>query len=521
MRNPYWTDAYADLMTSLSTWRHPDAVVSFTPLTTTTYYENFGYVAERFTTNEYLDIVAIPMRSDSAYSIIATGSYQVTISLYDSQGYLLVTVDGDDIGIPDRYPQDSIAVFRPDTSATYYLGIGYLYSSGYTGTWSVGVSEDIGADFRNSGGVTTTTTTTTTVTAPVNHAPAVVATSGSIAASGTVAVSSLFSVTDSDGDAITKYEFWDSTGTAGSGYVSVGGTGRGANTTISVSASQLSSVSFVGGSGGGSDQLWVRASDGTEWSDWTQWTMTTTAVVPPTASASHGTIGSGVSVAVSTLFTAGAGASAYEFWDSGTNDDSGYFSVAGVRQVPGTTISVSADRLAVTAYTGGTANGSETVWVRVSNGSTWTDWTNWNMLVSDGVEAPTVTGTSNHAVAAGASTAASGLFTANTTGGRSAARYQFWDSGGGSDSGYFAIDGVAQASGTLIEATPSQLSGVAWVGGTAVGSETAWVRFSDGTGWSEWLGWTMTTSAGSTAMAASPAGQLRPERSGATFSVVA
>src|SRR5205814_1494392 len=77
---------------------------------------------------------------------------------------------------------------------------------------------------------------------------------------------SLFSVTDGDGDSITAYQFWDSTNDPTSGYWIVGGVSQGAGHAINVTPAQFSSATFQSGSG--SDQLWVRATDGALWSDW-------------------------------------------------------------------------------------------------------------------------------------------------------------------------------------------------------------------------------------------------------------
>jgi hypothetical protein len=83
------------------------------------------------------------------------------------------------------------------------------------------------------------------------------------------------SYSDADGNAATKYQFWDSGAGAGSasywttnGYVTP-------NTTLEVSAVNLSSVWVQGGSANGTDSVWVRAFDGHEWGNWDVFTLTT------------------------------------------------------------------------------------------------------------------------------------------------------------------------------------------------------------------------------------------------------
>ena len=55
------------------------------------------------------------------------------------------------------------------------------------------------------------------VAAPVNNAPVVVADPIHVAHGANALASSLFSVSDADGDTIAKYQFWDSTADAASG----------------------------------------------------------------------------------------------------------------------------------------------------------------------------------------------------------------------------------------------------------------------------------------------------------------
>ena len=56
---------------------------------------------------------------------------------------------------------------------------------------------------------------------------------------------------------------------ANSGYFwTPGNAHHAANTTIEVAASDLANVWVRGGTSAGSETMWVRAFDGTDWSDW-------------------------------------------------------------------------------------------------------------------------------------------------------------------------------------------------------------------------------------------------------------
>jgi hypothetical protein len=101
----------------------------------------------------------------------------------------------------------------------------------------------------------------------VNDAPQVSTVDPDLQLNEVVDVSTLFSVSDSEGDAITQYEFWDAT--AGGAAFAIDGMTQGENQSIPVSALQLSDVTVQGGAQPGSDQFHVRAYDGQLWSTWT------------------------------------------------------------------------------------------------------------------------------------------------------------------------------------------------------------------------------------------------------------
>src|SRR5262249_42685182 len=84
----------------------------------------------------------------------------------------------------------------------------------------------------------------------VNNAPVVGATDPTNGARRAKPLaSSLFSVSDVDGDAITRYQFWDSTANASSGHWMVNGVAQGAGMAIDVTAAQLAQTTFQSGSG--------------------------------------------------------------------------------------------------------------------------------------------------------------------------------------------------------------------------------------------------------------------------------
>ena len=211
--------------------------------------------------------------------------------------------------------------------------------------------------------------------------PPAVTVSNLIATHGqSFASSSLFTASDPDGDAIAQYDFWNA-GTGG-GHFLVNGQALGAKQDNYVSAAQLAQSTYVSGSG--ADTLWVRVSDGPQWSPWSQG-FTVTAPVdtgPVVTSVSNIQTTAGQTFAASSLFTAsdpfGDATAQYDFWNTGAGG--GHFLLN--NQTLGTNQDnyVSSAQLAQTTYVSG--SGADTLWVRVNEGGQWSPWSQ-SFTVSD------------------------------------------------------------------------------------------------------------------------------------------
>ena len=327
-------------------------------------------------------------------------------------------------------------------------------------------------------------------------APVAAASAASVLQNESVAASSLFSVTDADSDAVTQYEFWDDV--AGGGHFSVNGVAQGAAQSIAVSAADLASTVYVGGSDPGTEQVWVRANDGMTWGAWKNWNMTTALHIPNAApeitAAGTQTVLLGAAVDAGSLFSVSDAESDaitnYEFWDSTAGN--GHFSVNGVAQGVNVSIAVSAADLANTQFDAAATPGSDLVWVRASDGQSWSDWKSWNVNSWPHVTnaAPTVTAADSTLVQNQVVTAAS-LFATSDADGDTVNRYEFWDAVSGG--GYFRINGVQQAAGAAIAVSASDLANTDYQGGANPGTERVWVRANDGLEWGAWKAWNMTT----------------------------
>jgi hypothetical protein len=331
------------------------------------------------------------------------------------------------------------------------------------------------------------------VVTTANQVPTVNASNASVVRNAQALASALFSVTDADGDAITAYEFWDSGTGSASGYFTVNGVTQAANTSVPVSAANLANTRYVGGNGPGSETVWVRVNDGTDWSTWVSWSMTTTGSAPVVTASNRG-VHTNQSVLGSSLFSVNDPDAdaivSYEFWDSGTGASSGHFTIGVVPQAQNVAIPTSAANLDQVSYAGGSVDGSETVWVRAEDATGFGAWVSWNMTTGNSTP---VISASNASVGTNAPVLASSLFSVNDFERDTITQYEFWDSGTAPDSGHFTIAGMMQGSNTAISVAPGQLGQTNYVGGSVLGAEQVWVRANDGADWGQWASWMMAT----------------------------
>ena len=201
-----------------------------------------------------------------------------------------------------------------------------------------------------------------------NQAPLVTASNIVMSNNQTVAASSLFTATDPDGDTITTYALKDVTG---NGHFVVNGVAQATNVEIDLTAAQLAQTTYQAGSG--SDQISIRASDGTLWSAWQTATVTAPVDQAPVVTASNKTVTHNQSIAASSLFTAadpdGDTITTYALKDVTGN---GHFVVNGVVQATNVEIDLTAAQLAQTTYVAGSA--TDQLSVRASDGTVWGAW---------------------------------------------------------------------------------------------------------------------------------------------------
>ena len=220
--------------------------------------------------------------------------------------------------------------------------------------------------------------------AGANRAPTVTTTGITAKKNQTLALSSLFTVSDADGDAMTEYQLKDTTTSSASGHFVVGGVTQAAGGVIEISAGQLAQTSFVTGTV--NDNLQIRAFDGTAWSapdfgTWTPFTVAVPANNPPVVAAHDITAQAGKTLTASTLFAAsdpdGDAITQYQLWDGTAGASSGHFVVNGATQAANTVIDIPASALAQTSFVTGSTG--DVLQVRAFDGKSWSaaDGTVW------------------------------------------------------------------------------------------------------------------------------------------------
>lgn len=159
-RDPAWTSAQALSLTSSFTWRNPEAALSFTADNRLVIADNLASVLRDPVAANRDAFLTVTLTAGNLYHFFALTSdftRAPELAIFDSQGYRLLSIDGDDL-FPgnDARNADSLLMFAPETTGTYYINVSYQtfpFATGfYLEAW-----EDLGADYRNPSGPAATT----------------------------------------------------------------------------------------------------------------------------------------------------------------------------------------------------------------------------------------------------------------------------------------------------------------------------------------------------------------------------
>jgi hypothetical protein len=299
-----------------------------------------------------------------------------------------------------------------------------------------------------------------------------------------LAATSLFTVSDPDGDSITAYQFYDVTANASSGGFRVNGAAQPALQVIDVTAANLPTVTF--GLGSVADTVYVRANDGFAWSDWRIITVNAPPnAVPIIANDSFTPGHTDTVLPAASLFSAsdpdGDSLTRYQFYDVTADASSGSFRLNGVAQASMQLLDITDANLPTLGFSFGSM--ADTIYVRANDGLAWSEWR--IITVNPPPNAiPVVTGQIVSPVHGATQFAVTSLFTATDADNDAITRYQFYDLNADPLSGTLKLSGIAQAPLQLVEVTAANLGTALWSFGSV--GDQLYVRVFDGLAWSDW-----------------------------------
>ncbi|RKF16829.1 hypothetical protein D6850_04630 [Roseovarius spongiae] len=278
-------------------------------------------------------------------------------------------------------------------------------------------------------------------------------------------------VADPDGDAVLHYGLWDDEGAnswwADGGYV---------DATTGYYTSDLSDIWFQADATAGSQTLWVRTNDGAGWGGWDPFDVATPNARPAVEVADQSVAAdewTKLSTVVDVTDANGDAIALYEVWDDEGGDN--WWADGGIKDASG---GYQTADLSDIWFRGDASKGGQTLWVRANDGTDWGDWDSFTLTTEN---SPPVVDIADQAAAPLAWTRLDAVMSALDADGDAIALYEVWDDEGGDN--WWADGGIRDANAGYQTA---DLSDIWFRGDAAPGSQTLWVRASDGTDWGDW-----------------------------------
>ena len=219
----------------------------------------------------------------------------------------------------------------------------------------------------------------------VNNPPVVTTANIRATAGQSITLANLISVSDADGDAMTRYQLYDVTSDPNSGHFVINGAIQSARITLDITATQAAQTSFVAGTV--NDDIQIRAYDGQAWSaadtaNWAPFTLGPTVNNPPLVTTVDHTASPGQSLSLASLISVsdadGDAMTRYQLYDVTSDPSSGHFVVNGVAQSARIVIDLTAAQAAQTSFLTGTVD--DDIQIRAFDGHAWSaaDTANWS-----------------------------------------------------------------------------------------------------------------------------------------------
>jgi len=328
------------------------------------------------------------------------------------------------------------------------------------------------------------------VTHAANHPPVVAAATTSFGLSQTVAASSIFSVSDADGDAMTQYQIVDTA--AGGAALLLNGVAQAANTPVTVSAANLAQLQIQTSSiNRNVSTFTVKAYDGFDWSAPTSIDVTSAG---PSNTPSVVTVTGSVLLGLNKWLQAGAGnlpisvtdadgdsVVTYRFIDDSSAAGSAYMALGTTSYAQGATVDVAAANLSNFWLHSATGAETDTLTVQVFDGYAWSAPQDISVVTRNAEQAPVVTAaTTNFGLSQ--TVAASSIFHVTDADGDAITEYQITNTTAGAST--LLLNGVAQAANTPILVSAANLAQLQIATSAAKSLTTFSVQAFDGFNWS-------------------------------------
>ncbi len=221
-----------------------------------------------------------------------------------------------------------------------------------------------------------------TSTGDVNVAPEVEASNINADAGQAIALTDLFDLTDANGDPIEEVFMW--TGVGASGHWEVDG--QVVKDTVTLTADQFETAVWVAGSVGGTEEIWLKAYDGQDWSEWSSASVNSggDGNLAPDVVAVDLTVAAGSAISLGDLFSASDsdGDDITQYYLHASDEQSGHWEMDGL--VIADSMSITADQFDHVAWVAGEFGSNETVWLRAFDGEDWSNWIDAGITADNG-----------------------------------------------------------------------------------------------------------------------------------------
>ncbi len=307
----------------------------------------------------------------------------------------------------------------------------------------------------------------------------------------TVPLSTLFTASDADGDALTRFQIRDNNNNPNSGYFTFNGVVQPPNTLLTYNYSDLNLLVYHSGTAITKEQIDIRVEAGGEWSNFASFLLFTVKenLNRPVVNAADTTVVQNEFIQVSDTVSFndpdGYPVKRWRVRDRNTGAFSGNLQVNGVLLAAGQWHYVEAEDFGDLRFNAAfSAPNLDVIDIRGFDGADWSFRTTFNSFTTVNFNRPVVI-PSEYQIATDERVALSELFRVNDADGNTIKRLRFWDAGPHPWSGNLLRDGIALPANQFHEFAIEELGRFEWMSASRSFNEQIRVQAFDGKHWSD------------------------------------